>query len=170
MSEYLPELVRVVAYGGLGAFVGFLIGLWAGDRHRVIEEVLHEAERDVATKRKLISADRLQTVIVIGFMVLMLLTGLVWLQSDQEDAEQDKRDCLRAAATTQALRERTDNYIESATSEQKLWRDLRGQLIAMGGRPDSPLIDSIDRHLTDQRSYLDHLRDNPVPRGSAQDC
>lgn len=170
MSEYLPELVRVVAYGGIGAFVGFLVGLWAGDRHRVIEEVLHEVERDEVTKHKLISGDRLQTVIVIGFMVLMLLTGLVWLQTDQENAEQDKRECLRTAETTEVLRERTDNYLESATSEQTLWRDLRSQLVGMGSPPNSPLIDSIDRHLKDQRTYLDHLRSNPVPRGTARDC
>lgn len=169
-AAILDELVRIVAYGAGGFLLGCLFSVWVADRHRVITEVLDEAERDVPTKRKRMSGDTLQSVIVIGLMVMMFLTAIVWLQSDQENAEQDKRECIRAAAVTQALRQRTANYLESATSEQELWRNLRAQLVLMGGKPESPLIRSIDRHLRDQRVYLDHLRDNPVPRGSAKDC
>lgn len=167
---FLEELTRVVSYGGVGALAGFTFGVWFTDRHRLTTAILNESERDVHTPPLRMSTDRLQSLVVIVVMIAMLLTGLVWIQGARSNAEQDRRDCLRAQATATALASRTLNYLESAEAERRLWNDIRRQFVRSGADEDSPLLTSIDRYREVQAEYIEHLRANPVPSGSESEC
>lgn len=169
MKDWIDELVRIVAYGGLGWILGFIACLWVADRHQVTAELLGEAAKDVPSKRRVMSTENVQTVIVIALMVMMLVTGLLWLRADAENAAQDKRECLRSAETARVLRMRTDNYLEAAVAERALWLDVR-RVFVKSGASDNPLLKSIDDYLQENRRAVIHLRANPYPKATPGDC
>lgn len=169
-GRVLEELVRIVAYGGGGILLGFVVGLWANDRHTLVTTVLGESERDMPTRRPFLSPARVQTLVVILVMIALLLTGLSWLRVEQENQEQDERDCRTLASLATTLRERTAVYREAAQPERDLWTDLRRTLIASGVRANSDLVRSIDVYLAQQASYIRHLKRNPYPRNVLEEC
>lgn len=171
MSErVLEELVRIIAYGGFGVFLGYVVGLWTNDRHTLITTVLHEAERDMPTRRPFLSPARIQSIIAIFVMVALLLAGVSLLRSESEAARQNERDCRTIATISDTLRERTQVYREAARPERDLWRDLRRTLLAQGIPARSDLVRSIDVYLTQQESYIRHLKRNPYPKNVLQEC
>lgn len=170
MSTFMAELPRIVAYGGFGFLLGFVACLLAADRHQITAEVLGEAARDMPSKRRrIMSTENLQSLIVIVLMLMMLVTGVLWLRSDQENAEQDQRECMRSAETARVLRDRTRNYLEAAKAERALWLDVR-RVFIKSGASDSPLLSSIDDYLAESAKTIAHLRDNPYPKASPGSC
>lgn len=175
MSPETLELIRALAQFAAGAIVGFVVSIlttYLNARTRVLETVLTEAERveRAKTRGTWWKADRVLPFVVVIVMVALLLSGISWIQSGQKDREERRRDCIRAVEVSRVLQDRTRNYRESAQSERELWRNLRKQLRDMGAGPRSPLIQSIDGYLDDQRVYLEHLNQNPYPRDSVKDC
>lgn len=169
MIRVIEELIRVIAYGGGGALIGYLTASRVNDQHRLVMSVLNESEKDLPTRRRLLSGQTLQTIAVLAIMLALLLTGLVWLQTDRQNAMQDKQDCLRAAETSRTLQERTRNYLLNANAEMDWLTRIRGVLVTASS-PDSPLVESTDEYIAAKRSYVRHLRSNPYPKQDAEDC
>lgn len=165
MTTALLELAKVIAYGGLGCLLGYLGGVRAADRHRLTTEILDEAEVDVPGKRRLLGRDAVQTVVVVAVMLAMLLTGISWMQSDQDNAEQDQRDCRQAAETAKTLRERTANYLEKARADLQWKLEIRNAMVQLGAEPDSPFLAATRESIAKDREYVDHLKENPYPKG-----
>lgn len=171
MFSVLAELARVVAYGGLGTIGGFLAGVWVNDRHRLVTTILDEAERDVPTSRsRRLSGHTLQTFTVVIVMVAMLLTGLTWMQSERVNNMQDERDCQTLLDLSTILRDRTKVYREAAIPERRVWLDLRRNLLDLGAKQNDPIVLSINRYLTAQERYVEHLANNPYPTAARKDC
>lgn len=169
------EAIRAFAQFAGGAFVGFIVSTlttYINARARVLESVLTTVEQEERTRARGTwwKGDRILPWVAVLVMVALLLSGVSWIKAGQEDAEERRRDCLRAAEVSRVLQERTRNYRDQAISEQELWRNLRKQLREMGAGPRSPLVQSIDGYLEAQRDYLSHLRENPYPRESVKDC
>lgn len=169
MTRALEELVRVIAYGGIGMWAGFIGGFLASDRHRLVTTILSESERDVPGRRRFLRGQALQSATVILVMLAMLLTGLTWMRSARSQHEQEQRDCRALAEVSRTLRERTAVYKEQALPERRLWLDLRHQLVANGVKESAPTVQSIDRFLAAQHAYLIHLRNNPYRTAGACD-
>lgn len=183
-ADLLGDLIQAVAFFGGGALVGFLMGLFVNDRHRLVTTVLNEAEYDMPSRRRLLNAETARSLFVIVLMIAMLLTGLAWLQAGRENAEQDKRDCLNAADTSKTLQERSRNYLHGAKATLRnsvadlQWkRQTRAYLLTIGAEPDSPLVKSTteairkaEQGIAGQRDYIMHLRSNPYPSKAAKDC
>lgn len=175
MSPETLEAIRALAQFAGGALIGFLVSMlttYVNTRVRLMEAVLTEAEKQepTPTRRAWWKTDRVLPYVVVIVMVALLLSGVSWIKSGAEEAENRRRDCIRSAETARVLQDRTRNYREAAQSERELWHNLRKQLRAMGAGPRSPLVQSIDGYLDDQQVYLQHLRENPYPRESVKDC
>ena len=175
MSPATIDAVQAFAQFSGGALIGFFASIlttYVNARIQLMEAVLTEAEKQERKRprSRWWSADRILPAVVIIVMVALLLAGLSWIKAGQEQADNQRRDCLRSVQVSQVLQARTNNYLESARSERQLWLDLRRQLRRMGAGPRSSLVQSIDRHLIDQRTYLRHLRKNPYATESAKDC
>lgn len=166
MIRVLEELLRIVAYGGGGALFGYSFCLWINDQHRLTSAILNESEKDMPTRRRFLTAATLQSGVVILVMIALLLTGIVWISSGKENAEQDRRDCELLAEVAQTLQGRTANYTEQAVAERRLWEDIRKMI----GDPSSPAVQSIDVYLKAHDAYLNHLQNNPYPREVPEDC
>lgn len=171
IAQVILELVRVVAYGGIGALGGFWAGLIVNDRHRVLTEVMSVSGQDGPTRpRRRARTDTLQVVTVVVVMVAMLLTGLTWLRSAQVEARQQRQSCEVLAEVSTTLRKRTQVYLESARDNERVWHDLRADLVKLGAKPGAPIVVSIDRYLASQGRYLAHLKANPYPAADGKDC
>jgi hypothetical protein len=171
MFSVLAELARVVAYGGVGTIGGFIAGVWVNDRHRLVTTILDEAERDMPSGRsRRLSGNTLQTVTVVIVMVAMLLTGLTWMQTERVNNAQDRRDCETLSQLSEILRDRTKVYREAALPERRVWLDLRRNLLDLGAKQNDPIVLSINRYLTAQERYVEHLANNPYPTGVRKDC
>lgn len=170
MIRALEELIRVLAYGGIGSLTGFWAGLLVNDRHRLATAILDEAERDMPTRRRFLTSETLRVVAVLSVMVAMLLTGLVWLQTGHANAEQDRRDCVTLREISDVLKGRTRNYREAAVAERRLWHDLSRTMVNLGAPQGGPILKSIDAYLDQQQQYLEHLRSNPYPHDAREDC
>lgn len=170
IAQVILELVRVVAYGGVGALGGFWAGLIVSDRHRVLTEVMAVSAQDPPARRRRLRTDTLQVVTVVVVMVAMLLTGLTWLRSSQVEARQQRQSCEVLAEVSTTLRKRTLVYLEAARDNQQVWHDLRADLVKLGAKPRAPIVTSIDRYLGSQDRYLRHLEANPYPTANGRDC
>lgn len=168
MTATVLELAKVLAYGGAGILIGYLLGVRANDQHRLTTEVLNEAEADVPDKRRILKGDVLLRLCVFVAMVAMLLTGVAWMQKDQRDAQQDMRDCRRASDTAETLRERTQNYLEKGHADLVWKLQLRDAMVKLGAEPSSPFLRATSESIAKDRDYIAHLRENPYPK--AKDC
>lgn len=169
MIRVVEELIRVIAYGGGGALIGYLTASRVNDQHRLAMSILNESEKDVPSRRRWMTGQTLQTIAVLAIMLALLLTGLVWLQTDRQNAMQDKRDCLRQAETAQTLQGRTQNYLLKAQAELDWLKGVRG-VLSQATSPSSPLIRNTDDYIAAQEAYVRHLRSNPYPKQDAEDC
>lgn len=161
------EALRPFAEFAAGTIFGLLISTllrYIDARIELTRSVLTEVEREEKPRRTgFLQGDKMIPVVTVLVMVAMLLAGLSWIRSGQENADQDKRDCQRARMTAQVLRERTKNYTEAARAEKRLWSNLYG-FLDNSIPPDSPLLVSINRYRERQADYLEHLESNPYPK------
>jgi hypothetical protein len=175
MSPETLEAIRAFSQFAGGARVGFVVSIvttYLNTRARLMQAVLTEAEKEQRTliREPRVKSDRAMPFVVVLVMAALLLAGVSWMKSGQQNSEERRQDCLRSAEVSRVLRDRTKNYRDAAVSERRLWLNMRRQLRTMGTGPHSPLIENIDTYLADQATYLEHLKDNPYPRESVKDC
>lgn len=189
MTPATLEAIQAFAQFAGGALVGFVISTlttYYNARTRVMESVLTEAEHnDIAAHRRYRArSDKVLPFVVVVVMIAMLLAGVSWIKSGQDDAENRRNDCIRAAGVAETLRDRTRNYLKGATAELKddradlRWkRDIARTLIQLGAGTNDALVKSTNRAISAQErsiereaDYIEHLENNPVPKASTEDC
>lgn len=178
MIRVLFELTRIVAYGGGGVLLGFIVGRRANDDHALKTSILYASEAPVSDanpskpKHRWANEDTLRYVLVIGLMVAMLGTGLTFLLNDRANRNQQQQLCTAVSSLTHTLNKRTDASREAAAINDDLWRGLR-HLIVKLSPPDkkkNPVLPLIDVYLNKRRELVAEQKANPFDTVNLKDC
>jgi uncharacterized protein YneF (UPF0154 family) len=164
-TDTITSLVSAIAYGGIGLFIGFLVGVTVADRHQIQVAILEGDPDQMPEPRGLLRGpDRLQRLIVILVMVALLLAGLGWLQASKQEKKRQQDNCELLRDMTQVLRDRSLANEDQASYNRQVWTDLRRIIVKGGQSPKSPVIVSIDKYLASQREYARKVNATPYPQ------
>lgn len=178
MSWFL-ELTRVVAYGGIGILIGYIVGhevalhdyavKHSGEEPKPMPESrMHR--RLAAGVKRLPSTETWQRAGVLLAMVALLLTGIAVLKqraNDAADLEQRCRDLRQVVATIEA---RAEPAAQAADLNDELWVGVRRVLLSLGGTTDSPLIHQIDHYLEKRADAKRAQQRNPISTDILEGC
>lgn len=179
MIRALLELIRIVAYGGLGILVGYIVGCRASDDHELKASILNPSGDTVSEsgRPRWLNQSALVTAAIVLCMVALLGTGVAILvnnrandRQDAEDAAQRARLCEAVSELTDTLNTRTKATREAARVNDELWRGIRHLVIKFSEKPNNPLLDRIDVYLNKRRDLVAEQKANPYNTVKLKDC
>lgn len=158
-QTFVDEFARILAFGGLGYLVGFLVGRRAQDDHRLRASILGETETPMKMP---VRAGTLQRVTILMVMVALLASGVTSIAQARRNAEQDARQCEAVRELVDRITVRTDALGRADATGDDLWRGIRRVLVRQFDHgPQHPLVDKIDTYLIRRQNYKAQAQANP---------